>query len=171
MSRLPGVPTVESPFGSRSLPLPRGHYDFRNFMKLSKRKPANIAALNMTPMIDVVFLLLIFFMMVSQVSEVNLQPIELPVLPGGEEQQPATMTINVTQDGAVIVGGLMLNVSDVVSLVGDELLRVGDDPTRLSVVIRADERGESRTVNDLVRALGQMQITRIRLAIRAPDGR
>jgi biopolymer transport protein ExbD len=139
-------------------------------MKLTRRKPPTTAALNMTPMIDVVFLLLIFFMMVSQVSEINLQPIELPKLSGGEDQQPSVMTINVNQQGAVIVGGMTLTVSDVVGLVADELLRVDDDPTRMAVVIRADERGESRTVNELVRALGQMQISRIRLAIRAPDG-
>ena len=140
-------------------------------MKLSKRKRETTVALNMTPMIDIVFLLIIFFMMVSQVSEVNLQPIELPKLQGGEDQQPTVMTINVTQKGAIIIGGMTLSLGDVVTLVGDELLRVDDDPTRMSVVIRADARGESRTVNELVRALGQMQISRVRLAIRTPDGR
>jgi len=139
-------------------------------MKLTRRKPPTTATLNMTPMIDVVFLLLIFFMMVSQVSEVNLQPIELPKLSGGEDQQPTIMTINVTQGGEIIVGGMTLTVSDVVVLVADELLRVEDDPTRMAIVIRADERGESRTVNELVRAMGQMQISRVRLAIRAREG-
>ncbi len=140
-------------------------------MKLSKRKRETTVALNMTPMIDIVFLLIIFFMMVSQVSEVNLQPIELPRLSGGEEQQPTIMTINVNDQGEIIIGGMTMSLGDVVTLVGDELFRVGDDPARMSVVIRADERGVSRTVNELVRALSQMQISRIRLAIRTPDGR
>ena len=42
----------------------------------------------MTPMIDVTFLLLIFFMTVSQVSKLNREQLELPRQQGTEEQQP-----------------------------------------------------------------------------------
>jgi biopolymer transport protein ExbD len=139
-------------------------------MRLNKRKHASVVILNMTPMIDVVFLLLIFFMTVSQVSVVNNQRLELPKLEGAIDQQPSLLTINVLQDGQVFVGGEPRTVAEVLLLVADELARQNDDPSRISVVVRADQRGESRTVNELVRALARLDITRVRLAVEVPQG-
>ena len=51
-------------------------------MKLSKHRRRPDVAFNMTPMIDIVFLLIIFFMTVSQITQVNDEPIELPKLEG-----------------------------------------------------------------------------------------
>ena len=53
-------------------------------MRLSKRHNPGLQ-MNMTPMIDVTFLLLIFFMTVSQVSAVNKEQLELPQLKGSED--------------------------------------------------------------------------------------
>ena len=47
-------------------------------MRLSKHRRAGVPLMNMTPMIDVVFLLLIFFMTVSQVSQINRERLRLP---------------------------------------------------------------------------------------------
>ena len=58
-------------------------------MRLSKRRRSTKAAMNMTPMIDVAFLLMIFFMTVSQVSKLNREQLELPRQQGTEEQEPA----------------------------------------------------------------------------------
>ncbi len=139
-------------------------------MKLAKRKHSTTAALNMTPMIDVVFLLLIFFMTVSQISQTHHQPVELPKLAGATDQEASVMTINVLQDGRIVLGDQLATTSDVLAAVSRELADLDDDPSRLTVVLRADERGTSRTVNDLVRALGQMQITRVRIAVQTPEG-
>jgi biopolymer transport protein ExbD len=50
-----------------------------------------------------------------------------------------------------------------------ELAKLGDDPQRMMVVLRADERGDCRTVNQIVSALGRMQITRLRIAVQVPQ--
>ena len=134
-------------------------------MRLSKRRRATIAEMNMTPMIDIVFLLLIFFMTVSQVSEVNKEQLSLPKLEGSDDQQPATVTLNINSDGVMIVGGRELSLGELLTVVSTELQRVGDDPGRLHVVIRADERSESKPVNQVVSALGRMQITKVRIAV------
>lgn len=138
-------------------------------MRLSKRRRSTMADMNMTPMIDIVFLLLIFFMTVTQVSEINSEPVSLPVQEGSDDQQPGAITINVTIDGDVIVGGDTLDSGRLVALVSRELARVGDDPSRLKVVIRADQRSESGAVNQVVKTLGQMAITRIRVAVEVPQ--
>ena len=121
--------------------------------------------MNMTPMIDIVFLLIIFFMTVTQVSEINKERLELPQQQGTSDQQPTLLTINVTESGQVIVGGIAINVADLAVYVADILADQNDDPSRLSVVLRADRRGTSEMVNRVVETLNQLQIKRVRIAV------
>jgi biopolymer transport protein ExbD len=134
-------------------------------MRLSKRRRPTRAAMDMTPMIDIVFLLLIFFMTVSQVSEINKERLELPQLKGSEDQQPTTVTVNVTEAGAIVVSGNELSMPELVALVGDQLGSVGDDPSRLTIVLRADRRGTSRAVNEVITRLSQLGVTQVRIAV------
>ncbi len=138
-------------------------------MRLSKRRRVTSVRMNMTPMIDVVFQLLIFFMTVSQVSEVNRERLELPRQPGAEDQRPAVLTINVNQRGELIIGGIVYELSELVALVADELVRLGDDPSRLTVVLRADRRVSSEFVNRTVAALAQLDIRKVRIPVQVPD--
>jgi biopolymer transport protein ExbD len=138
-------------------------------MRLSKHRRATIAEMDMTPMIDIVLLLIIFFMTVTQVSELNRERLELPKLPGAEDQKQTTLTINVDAAGDVTVSGNRMQVAQLLTLVSVELAKLGDDPQRMMVVLRADERGDCRTVNQIVSALGRMQITRLRIAVQVPQ--
>lgn len=137
-------------------------------MKLTKHRHNTIAAMNMTPMIDIVFLLIIFFMTVSQVSKVNNERIPLPKQAGSEEQPTSSLTVNVRKSGEIVVSGRVVSVPELVSLVADELARVGNDPARLNVVVRADLRGDSSAVNDIVDALAKIQVQRVRIAVEVP---
>jgi len=137
-------------------------------MRLSKHRRATISEMDMTPMIDIVFLLIIFFMTVTQVSELNRERLELPKLPGAEDQKQTTLTVNVDADGDIVVSGNRVSMAQLLSLVSIELAKLGDDPQRLTVVLRADERGDCRTVNQLVNSLGRLQITRLRIAVQVP---
>ena len=136
-------------------------------MKLSKHRHATIAAMDMTPMIDIVFLLLIFFMTVSQVSEINKVRLSLPKLEGSDDQKPAVVTLNIDASGQMIMSGRNVTLGDVITAVSDELRRLGDDPSRLTFVLRADERSESRPVNQVISALGRMQVKKVRLAVQS----
>ncbi|HUT94304.1 MAG TPA: biopolymer transporter ExbD [Thermoguttaceae bacterium] len=139
-------------------------------MRLSKRRRAPLPLMNMTPMIDVVFLLLIFFMTVSQVSQINRERLQLPKEKGDAEQQASVITLNVTEDGRVIVSGGEVSVARVLRIVVDQLERLGNDPSRLTVVLRADERSDSTTVNRIVSGLAELQLNRVRIAVEAADG-
>ncbi len=123
----------------------------------------------MTPMIDIVFLLIIFFMTVSQVTEINRERLELPQQQGSQDQKPAVLTININQDGEILVGGSIYQLSELVALVADELARLGDDPTRLTVVLRADRRTSSQMVNRTVTALARLDIRKVRIPVQVPE--
>jgi biopolymer transport protein ExbD len=120
-------------------------------------------------MIDIVFLLIIFFMTVTQVSEINKERLLLPKLKGSDDQLESNITINVDRAGQVIVSANKVTVPELIFMIGEELKRVGDDPSRLTIVIRADERGTSETVNEIVASLARFQITRVRIAVQVPE--
>ena len=138
-------------------------------MRLIKHRRNSRAEMDMTPMIDIVFLLIIFFMTVTQVSKLNNEKLELPQLKGTEDQKPSVLTINVTEPGDLIVSGRKYSIGELVSLVNRELRRVGDDPNLLGIVIRADQRGVSAGVNSVVAALNNLQIKRVRIAVEVPQ--
>ncbi len=137
-------------------------------MRLSKRRAATRVSMNMTPMIDIVFLLIIFFMTVTQVSEINRERMELPQQAGSEDQKPAILTINIDKTGQILIAGVIYELSDMIAMIADELVRLNDDPSRLTVVMRADQRTTCRVPNEVINALTRLQIHRVRVAVQVP---
>jgi len=95
---------------------------------------------NITPMIDMLFALLIFFMVVSQFASVER---DLRVqLPEGTAAMPLTakpreIFINIDEFGRYTVRGQELTAAEL----GQMLVRAGgDNPLTQSVIIRADKR-------------------------------
>jgi biopolymer transport protein ExbD len=138
-------------------------------MRLSKGRRGGKLEINMTPMIDVTFLLLIFFMTVNQISETNNEPVELPQLKGSQDQSEAVMTVNVDQYGEIVVSGNRLSLGQFASLVGGELAANANDPTRIKVVLRADRRGNCRVVNEIVAMLVRLDVRQVRIAVRSGE--
>ena len=122
----------------------------------------------MTPMIDVVFLLIVFFMTVTQVSEANREQVELPLLKGSKDQTPQTLVINVSAEGQIIISGNAVSMTDVVTITRNEINNAGGNPDMVSVVVRADQRGTSKAVNDVVDAMSRLRVRRIRFAVQVP---
>lgn len=138
-------------------------------MRLSKRKRPTRPNVDITPMIDVVFLLLIFFITVSQISQAQNDPVQLPELSGSADQEPTELTINIRDTGEIVVEGRVYTEEAFISLVTRVLADQGDDPSRVTVVIRADTRVLAGSVNDVVKSLGRLQISRVRMAVVQPD--
>jgi biopolymer transport protein ExbD len=109
-------------------------------MSVKIQKGAALSALSITPLIDVVFLLLIFFLVASRFEQ---EDRELAVLlPSASEAKPLTVKprelfVNIDKDGNYYVGGKILLADQVFEI----LRRAGrDNPGHQSVVIRADKR-------------------------------
>ena len=66
---------------------------------------------DMTPMIDVAFQLIIFFMTVSQMSDAATEPLQLPRQPGEEVQKPKTLIVNVGETGEYRIAGEPLSIA------------------------------------------------------------
>lgn len=95
--------------------------------------------LELTPMIDVVFLLMIFFLVASKLDEAD-RSIDV-VLPQASAAKPLTskpreFVINIDRTGNYFAGARPVRLEDL-----QQLLRqsAADNPQRQTVIVRADE--------------------------------
>lgn len=108
-----------------------------------KFKQSNIASsLSITPLIDVVFLLLIFFLVATRFEQNDR---ELAVeLPDAEQSTPLTeepkiLYVNIDQEGRFFVSGSVRTLAEVDELIGQAAI---NNPMTQTVMIRADRRVE-----------------------------
>lgn len=135
-------------------------------MKLTKTKRDHGVAFNITPMIDIVFLLIIFFMTVSQITRVIDQPMPLPIVTTGTTvEPPASVTININQRGEVIVAGKQFSLEKTAQILGDKLTQLENDATRLKIELRCDKRCPSQHVNRIIEKLSALGITFVRISV------
>lgn len=96
------------------------------------------ASLDMSPMIDMVFLLLIFFLVAATIVKVQKVPVEIPqaVYAKVPENTTGRFEITVTADGKYFVGTAEVTLDDIKALLTPELAANSE----LKVLIRADNR-------------------------------
>lgn len=73
-------------------------------IKFSQQKPAGIGDVNLTPMIDIIFNLLIFFLIVAVISQKGLN-LALPETSTAEKRPPKSLEITVTKDRRILFDG------------------------------------------------------------------
>ena len=131
-----------------------------------------IMDVDMTPMIDVVFLLIIFFMTTAQFAKLTKADIDLPREQGEAERASATssVVINVTASGELIVDGNVFSMDRVVAMVRVELRRAGGDATAVDLLIRADKTASASIVNALAERLVEVGVRGWRLGTAPGSG-
>jgi biopolymer transport protein ExbD len=124
-----------------------------------------------TPMIDVVFLLIIFFMTTAQFARMTRAEVELPRQVGEQRQEPEAegIVINITADGQIIVANETVTIDELEQLVFDEVQRTrGRDALTTRVMIRADRRASTRHLNRVVERLRKINIGAARIGTEVP---
>jgi len=129
-----------------------------------------VLPLEIAPMIDVVFLLIIFFMTTAQFARITRAELDLPQEPG--EQRPAEeagVVINVMRDGTLIVNERTVSLPELIVMVEDEMARVGG-PAGLKLILRADREAPAARMNEVITRLQQLGIYTARVATEIPGG-
>jgi biopolymer transport protein ExbD len=122
------------------------------------------ATINLTPMIDVVFLLVIFFMVGSRF---NKQEGRIPVnVPGvGQPQSmvrgPDKRVVEVTREGKIFLDGEEVSVEQLTSV----LATAGAQYPDLGVVVRGDAAGTLDTYARVLSACSNAGIQRLDVAV------
>ena len=139
---------------------------------MARRKALAQATVELTPLIDVVFLLLIFFMVSTSFIGESRLGIELPVAAG--ESGPidaATVAIAVHRDGSYAVNGRPLagdSVADLVAALNEAT--AGASARQVGLTLVADGESAHQSVVRALEAARNAGLTRISMVTRQPDG-
>lgn len=124
---------------------------------------------NMTPMIDVVFLLIIFFLVSSHLARQETRlPLDLPTAATFQSVDPdnAPLTISVADGTRVLVGGKQVDQRMLKSILSDLVDRAGADA---AVRIRTDGQVQYRYIEPVLRAAALAGVTDAAIAVREPS--
>ncbi|TDT39448.1 biopolymer transport protein ExbD [Halospina denitrificans] len=111
-----------------------------------RRQTNQEVSVNLTPLIDVVFLLLIFFMVSTTFTQKTELEIDLPEADGKEAEQPADhVEVEINAEGQYSVNDQRLDSSDRDALL-ERIRQVAGDDTSIPFVITAD----AKTSHELV---------------------
>jgi biopolymer transport protein ExbD len=134
------------------------------------KRPETSAAVNATPLIDVVLCMIIFFLIVGQLAEGQRLAMDLPEAQTGESERPReSYVINVVRESdasepALIVGGETLTLEGVEEALRERASRTPD----LAVEIRAPGDAPYRWIERTMDACARAGVSDVRLAAARP---
>ena len=114
-------------------------------------------AIDMAPMIDMVFLLLIFFMVASVVTELEKVEVKIPKSSHAKvpEDTKNRMMLSIDANNQTYVGTQPVTIDELKVLIDGEL----ELNPELRIYIRADQQVEYRTCKDIMIACGEVGAT------------
>ena len=134
-----------------------------------KRSKREELAINMTPLIDVVFLLLIFFMVTTTFSRETRLLVNLPEANAEAAQSnPSQIEILVSRDGSYSINGRALVNSRIETLVQGLELESGGDRS-LPILLIADAEATHQSVVTAMDGIGQYGFTRMSISTQRPQ--
>lgn len=134
-------------------------------MNLSPQK-ADEPDVNLTPMIDVVFLLLLFFMVSTSFIRESSLKVDLPEA-GGQAiaDQEKVIDIIINADGQFIVNNITLDAPDK-ELLSAQLKQAVGENTDPHIIISADAKADYQNIVTAMDSAQQLGYTRLTLATR-----
>ena len=119
----------------------------------------------MTAMIDITFLLIIFFMTASEFARSDTVPVDLPQHKGDSLPETDKTIVNVRRDGRLVVSGRIVSAAGLRDALRPVIRQAGG-AHRVRLVLRADRRAPSAAVHALVPMLRSLGLTSIEFAVK-----
>ena len=135
-------------------------------MKIPDQQNRPFTGANMTPMIDVVFLLIIFFLVSSHLARQESRlPVELPIASTHSplNVDPVSLTITVNRDRQVLVGGKIVKETELDGILAEVASRDGD---AASLRIRTDGAVPYGKIEPILKASAMAGLLDIKLAVK-----
>ncbi len=122
----------------------------------------------LSPMIDMIFLLLVFFIVSTMyMSEIKTIPIRLPVAKHSENVSKSSFNVTVKQDGTLYLEDNQIDLDMLVQNAAIESKR----DSSFSVIIRAEDDASYKTVIQLMDKMKGAGVTRFGLATDVGEGK
>ena len=126
-------------------------------IRFTPKVPGKPATPGVAPLVDIVFLLICFYMFVTQsIQSLDERKVELPTVTKAIAQVllPAEIVINLMPDGDVVVAHQKISINELAVKLNDASRQASEQGTEIRVVIRADKNQAFSKLNTL------MEITR-----------
>jgi biopolymer transport protein ExbD len=139
-------------------------------MSVAIKKSSALNKLNLTPMIDVVFQLLIFFLVATRFEEEAERELDL-VLPQASEAmariaKPKEIFISVDHEGRILLGSRIATPAELLT----ELRQAqADNPGRQTVIVRGDERSDLKHTVAVMNVCAKAGIRDCRIGTAPPE--
>ena len=115
---------------------------------------------NLTPMIDCVFLLLIFFMVTTVFKQPYSLQLELPEAQQAQRVQEKKLVSSITADGRMEINRELVSASDLEQV----LLRHKQGTRSLTLIVRTDKETKHKHLLDLIEVAKRLRIEKVVLA-------
>lgn len=126
---------------------------------------------NLTPMIDVVFNLIIFFLAASHLARSEtVEEVRLPEARLGQQEETEArkrLTVTISADGVFYVGSKSYELAQLAVLIQSEQQQGGDvaAASDLEVRIRTDRRVPYRLIEPILTYCAQAGVTKVKFAV------
>ena len=123
-----------------------------------------VSAINVTPLVDVVLVLLVIFLMTAPVIYQSAIKVKLPAAATGEQREKSPLQFTVTRDGNVLWDKDPVDWDSL----GRRLAALGAGSQEQTAVISADEATAHGVVIKLMDTLRQAGITKFAMNVESP---
>ncbi len=131
------------------------------------RKEADKARIEIIPMIDIIFFLLVFFMLSTLSMTVNRSmPVNLPRAASAARDVRENLSITVTREGEIFLNKEPIALHDITARVQAGLRQNPD----LLAVINADDQASHGTVVDIMDAIRLAGVAHVAIAVKPARG-
>ncbi len=141
-------------------------------MKFRRRKPRENIDINLVSLIDVVFILLLFFVVTTTFTRETQLRVELPQAVSGSPEADSNLKhldIAISADGVYSVNNQLLPKNDLSSLM-EALQRESSGDTNLPLSISADGKTPHQAVITAMDAAGKLGFSHLRMTtVEAPS--
>ncbi len=134
-------------------------------MRLQKRQKKVNLAVNLAPMIDIILLLIIFLMMVTQITRFDLEPLTLPEAVKGESQPPQAeiVIVNIQATDRIIIDQRIYQSSQIPEFLSKKISELGQE--NVSVLIRGDFKSSWEVSREIMAQCAKLGISDVEVAV------
>jgi biopolymer transport protein ExbD len=134
-----------------------------------RRRPRNDIAIELIPLVDVVLVLLLFFMVSTTFVRQSELKVELPeASPNPQQVDTTVVEVAISADGEYAVNGRLLVDNQLPTLMRALREAVGGDTSK-HLVINADSDARHQAVVRAMDAAGQLGLIHLSITTRSPD--
>ncbi len=123
-------------------------------MRVRIPRPSRPMRMDLTPMIDVVFNLVIFFLVASHFSNESQKPVDLPKATTSkeDEEDPRRLIVTIAADETLYIGEQIVTLVELRAQVREDLAKHGSE---FAVQVRADRKVPYRAVEPILVACAE----------------